>query len=182
MARGSSARSAARTGIKSAGAEGKTIRKLLTLWTRFRYPWLPNDIIKNYPNIRNFFLAMKDLALEEGITVPLVEYGVEEGYYIIRIRHPTTDGLRLSPEVPVQLIIDPEVWVHELTEVTIRELLHTKFQDDCGEPPEDQRVGDFYIFGYVLDGFFHPVAHILPALFTVSDYNYKLISPEEYAE
>lgn len=126
---------------------------------------------------------MADLSLEEGITVPLVEYGRDPKTYIIRIKHPTMDWVRLSPEIPKhpRLIIDPEMWTHEFVELAIRGLLHNKFQDDSGDLGKLE--GGYLIFGYNLpDRGFHSVAHILSALFTVSGYNDKSLSPEEYAE
>lgn len=124
-----------------------------------------------------------DLGVDEGIIVPLVEYAEDNGFYIIRMKHPTREGMGISLEVPARLdqITDPEVWEHEFVELTIRLMLHTEFRDDSGSSWGD-KPGKVPTFIYNLYTGKHPVSHILSALFTVSGYKDRLISPKEYAE
>lgn len=154
---------------------------IIALWNRLRYPWIPADIIEKYPDIENFRLS--DIDLDEGVTVPLVEYAENNGYYVIRMKHPTREGMIISPVVPRHLdqITDPEVWEHEFVELAIRLILHTKFYEDS-KSSWDDKPGKVPTFTYNLLTGEHPVAHILSALFTVSGYGDKLIRPKEYAE
>jgi hypothetical protein len=163
-------------------------KRLIVLWNRLRYLGIPTDIVEKYPDIENFHWGSMDLLLsiDEGITVPLVEYAENDRRYrryIIRMKHPTREKMTISPEVPRRLdqITDPEIWEHEFVELAIREILHKKLHDDSGSSWGD-KPGKIPTFIYNLPTGKHPVAHILSALFTVSGYDDRLISPKEYTE
>lgn len=166
-------------------ARSLNIKKRLTvLWNRLRYSGIPADIIEKYPDIENFHLGGMDLTVDEGITVPLVEYAKNDRSYIIRMKHPTREKMQISPEVPsrLDLITGLEIWEHEFVELTIRLMLHTKFYEDSESSWDDDKPGEVPTFTYNLPTGKHPVAHILSALFTVTGYNGKIIGPRKYAE